>query len=69
MIEQLRNVIASGDSFCTQLSGEEMKVDPLGKIILSALSYSDGASRDLKKLIKNPTQFDRFRSKYIKLGN
>jgi hypothetical protein len=30
-----------------------MKNDRLGAIILVALGYSDGASRDLKKLMKN----------------
>jgi len=46
-----------------------MKNDFLGKGVISALDYSDGASKDIKKLLKSNSQFNKFKSKYLKLGN
>lgn len=46
-----------------------MKNDFLGKGVISALDYSEGASKDIKKLIKSNSQFGNFKKKYLRLGN
>lgn len=45
-----------------------MRADYLGDIIHRAVNYSSGASKDLKKLMKNTSQFDRYKNKYLKIG-
>ncbi len=46
-----------------------METDPTGSVILSALRYSEKASVDIKKLLKKASQFDKFKEKYLRMGN